>query len=118
MQTFIFIIFIFIFLAALSIHSYSTPQKRVTEKYGQPLKHYATQKGWNGLPIRGSRIDIDFYSDFIIITEHTKEIILKKDFKDYKIYGSYLNSVFKINNLQICINNRLRNDFEEFFVAN
>ena len=116
MQTFIIIICIFCFILAFSINDYAKPLKKIVDKYGLPLNHFATQKAWNSLPIRGSRIDIDFYTDFLVITvEKAKEIVLKKDFKDYQIYGSFLNSVFEINDVQICLSNKQRKLLDDFF---
>lgn len=102
MQTFIIVICIFLFILALSINDCAKPIKRIVDKYGQPLRHFVAQKEWNSLPIRGSRVNIDFYLDFLVLTvEKTKEIVLKKDFKNYQIYGSFLYSVFEIDDLQI-----------------
>ena len=53
-----------------------------------------------------------------ISLEKQKEIVLKKDFKDYQTYGSFLYSIFEINNLQIYIDKKERKLFEEFFDIN
>ena len=131
--TVIFIIFFNVALK-LSIKDYATPLKRIVDKYGIPLNHFATHRGLNTLPIRGSRIDLDFFSDFLVITiQKSREIILKKDFKDYKIYDSFFKIydpflkfpifekifntryILEIDDIQICLSNKQRVILEKFF---
>lgn len=91
------IVVVWIIMFALSLYCYSKPTKYIIKKYGYPIYHFSSQKCWNTLPIRGTRINMDFYSDFIILSENNKVLmIINKGFEDYNFYGSYLTLVFEI----------------------
>lgn len=113
MQSFLYIIVIFSFV--LYVINYYKPRKSIIDKYGQPLKHFTSTKAWYSLPTRGPRIDMDFYTDFVVIKENVKETVLNKDFKDFKIYDLFYYSIFEIDNLQIGIRRSQKKYIEEFF---
>ena len=100
---------IWIILVILSIYFCGKPNKKIIDKYGNPIKHICGHKCFNSMPVRSfnNTIFIDIYKDFLVISVGNEEIILNKDFQQFKIYGSYTRSVFEIdyNNkiLQICI---------------
>lgn len=72
------IIVIWILVLILSLYYWSKPSKFIVEKYGQPIYHFSSQKCWKTMPIRGSRINMDFYTGFIVISEGKKDWILSK----------------------------------------
>ena len=97
MNTVLIVIVVWLVLLILTVCIRQKPTKSIVERYGQPIHHFSSQKCWKTLRIRGSRIDMDFYSDFIVISDEKNEWIIDKDFEDYEFYGSHLiNSVFEI----------------------
>ena len=99
MNTFILVIVIWTIAVCATVYLYRKPKKRIVQKYGIPLFHFSRQECINTIPIRGKNIDMDFYPEFIVISEWDKEYVLDKKFKDFKFYGSYFTLVFefKIN---------------------
>ena len=113
------IIVIWITMVVLSLYNYSKPQKYIIKKYGYPIYHFSSQKCWNTLPIRGTRIDMDFFEDFVIISENNKVLmVINREFKDYHFYGSYLTLVFEIKinekNVQILLTRKQKRLLIEF----
>ncbi len=99
MKTLILIIVLWIIAFCAMVYLYRKPKKRIVQKYGIPLFHFSGMECINTIPIRGKKIDMDFYSEFIVISESDKEYILDKKFEDFKFHGSYFTLVFefKIN---------------------
>lgn len=96
------------------------PSKSVIKKYGQPLEHFSTCRCWKTLPIRGgTNVEMDFYSEFIVISEFCTEIVLNKSFKGFKFYKSLLYSVFEVERqtgtLQMCITRKQEKLLRDFF---
>lgn len=112
------IIVIWVFAIILSLYYWSKPSKFIVEKYGQPTYHFSSKKCWKTMPIRGTRIDMDFYTGFIVISEGKKDWILSKDFKNYNFYGTYLTLVFEIEvneqKIQILLTRRQKKLLCEF----
>lgn len=90
------IIAIWLISFILSLCIFSKPNKSIIKKYGKPQYHFYSQKCWKTMPIRGTRVTMDFYSDFIVIAESKNEWIINKNFKEYEFYGSYWTLVFEI----------------------
>ena len=103
------IMFFTVFLCDVKQH---LDRKEFINKYGQPLKHFSCQKAYNG-----SCINMDFYGNSLIITDtdDNSGMILKKDFKNYMIYGSFLIRIFEVNGLKIVISNKEKKYIEDFF---
>ena len=99
MNTFILVIVIWMIVFCAMVYLYRKPKKKIVQKYGIPLFHFSGIECINTIPIRAKTIDMDFYSEFIVISECDKEYVLDKNFKDFKFYGSYFTLVFefKIN---------------------
>lgn len=99
MGTFVTVIAIWTIAFCATVYLYSKPKKKIVQKYGKPLFHFSGMECMNTMPIRGKTIDMDFYPEFIVISEYDKEYVLDKNFKDFKFYGSYFTLVFefKIN---------------------
>ena len=99
MKTLILIIVLWTIAFCAMVYLYRKPKKRIVQKYGIPLFHFSGMECINTIPIRGKKIDMDFYSEFIVISECDKEYILDKKFEDFKFHGSYFTLVFefKIN---------------------
>lgn len=98
MNTFILVIVLWTIAFCATVYLYHKPKKRIVQKYGIPLFHFSGMECINTIPIQG-KIDMDFYPEFIVISECDKEYVLDKNFKDFKFYGSYFTLVFefKIN---------------------
>ena len=75
-----------------------TKEKNCTEVWNTNV-YFSGMECINTIPIRGKKIDMDFYPEFIVISECDKEYILDKKFDDFKFHGSYFTLVFefKIN---------------------
>lgn len=116
------IIAIWMLALILSLYYWSKPQKFIVEKYGQPIYHFSSKKCWKTMPIRGTRVDMDFYSDFIVISECPKEWIIDKTFKNYNFYGSYFTLVFEIEvneqKIQILLTRKQKNLLCDFLGIN
>lgn len=99
MNTFILVIVIWMIVFCAMVYLYRKPKKKIVQKYGIPLFHFSGIECINTIPIRAKTIDMDFYSEFIVISECDKEYVLDKKFKDFKFHGSYFTLVFefKIN---------------------
>lgn len=99
MNTFILVIVLWTIAFCATVYLYRKPKKRIVQKYGIPLFHFSGMECINTIPIRGKKIDMDFYPEFIVISECDKEYILDKRFDDFKFHGSYFTLVFefKIN---------------------
>lgn len=112
---------LWLFLVMLMTYYHSKPSKKIVEKYGQPIKHICGCKGLYSLPTRtfNSTVFIDIYDDFLVILVNNKEIVLNKEYKQFEIYGSIMNSVFEIDNndkkLQICIFGKDAKYLKDFF---
>lgn len=113
------IIIIWVIAFILSLYYSSKPSKFVIEKYGQPIHHFSSQKCSKTIPIKGTLVEMDFFSDFIVISEGKNEWIINKDFKDYNFYGSYLTLVFEIEineqKVQILLTIKQKKLLYEFF---
>lgn len=116
------IIIIWILAIVLSLYFFSKPDKSIIKKYGRPIHHFYSRKCWKTMPIRGTCITMDFYSDFIVISDGKNEWIINKNFKDYKFYGSYLTLVFEFElnqqKIQMLITRKQKKLLCEFFKLN
>ena len=99
MNTFILVIVLWTIAFCAMVYLYRKPKKKIVQKYGIPLFHFSGMECINTIPMRQTKIDMDFYSEFIVISESGKEYILDKKFEDFKFHGSYFTLVFefKIN---------------------
>lgn len=99
MKTLILIIVLWTIAFCAMVYLYRKPKKKIVQKYGIPLFHFSGMECINTIPMRQTKIDMDFYSEFIVISESDKEYILDKKFEDFKFHGSYFTLVFefKIN---------------------
>lgn len=122
-MNFVPIIVIFWVVAfVLLLYIFSKPDKSIIKKYGKPIHHFYSQKCRSTVPIRGDIIAMDFYSDFIVISENESEWIINKDFKEYEFYGSYWTLVFEFKSndqiIQMLITRKQKKLLYEFFDIN